>query len=125
EAGAYEAWQVDRDGKVTEGTSSNAWIVTAAGELVTRQADTSILNGVTRLSLIALLKGEGLRLVERPFSVAEAKAAREAFLTSATNFVLPVVRIDGAPIGNGYPGSIVRRLREAYEAHAAGQGQSA
>ena len=125
EAGAYEAWQVDRDGKVTEGTSSNAWIVTAAGEVVTRQADTSILNGVTRLSLIALLQGEGLRLVERPFSVAEAKAAREAFLTSATNFVLPVVRIDGAPIGNGYPGSIVRRLREAYETHAAGQGQSA
>ncbi len=125
EAGAYEAWQVDRNGHVTEGTSSNAWIVTASGELVTRQADTSILNGVTRLSLIGLLKAEGLRLVERPFSVAEAKAAREAFLTSATNFVLPVVRIDGAPIGNGHPGSIVRRLREAYEAHAAGEGGSA
>lgn len=125
EAGAYEAWQVDRDGKVTEGTSSNAWIVTANGELVTRQADSSILNGVTRLSLIALLESEGLRLVERPFSVAEAKAAREAFLTSATNFVLPVVRIDGAPIGNGYPGSVTRRLREAYEAHATGQGRPA
>ncbi len=125
EAGAYEAWQVDRDGNVTEGTSSNAWIVTAAGEVVTRQADTSILNGVTRLSLIALLKGEGLRLVERPFSVAEAKAAREAFLTSATNFVLPVVSIDGTPIGNGHPGSVVTRLRQAYEAHAAGPGRSA
>jgi D-alanine transaminase len=121
DAGAYEAWQVDRDGNITEGTSSNAWIVTAAGEVVTRQADTSILNGITRLGLIALLAGEGLRLVERPFSVAESKAAREAFLTSTTNFVLPVVRIDDAPIGNGYPGSVVRRLRQAYEAHVAAQ----
>ena len=123
EAGAYEAWQVDRDGNVTEGTSSNAWIVTAAGEAVTRQADTSILNGITRVGLIGLLAGEGLRLVERPFSVAEAKAAREAFLTSTTNFVLPVVSIDGAPVGNGHPGSIARRLRQVYDAYAAAQGQ--
>jgi D-alanine transaminase len=123
EAGAYEAWQVDRDGNVTEGTSSNAWIVTAAGEVVTRQADNSILNGVTRLGLIGLLAGEGLRLVERPFSVAEAKAAREAFLTSTTNFVLPVVSIDGTPIGNGYPGSVVRKLRQAYEHYAAAQAE--
>jgi D-alanine transaminase len=121
EAGAYEAWQVDRDGKVTEGTSSNAWIITGAGEVVTRQADSSILNGITRLSLIAMLDGEGLRLVERPFSVAEAKAAREAFLTSTTNFVLPVVRIDDTPIGNGHPGSIALRLRAAYDAHTAAQ----
>jgi D-alanine transaminase len=121
DAGAYEAWQVDRDGKVTEGTSSNAWIITAGGEVVTRQADSSILNGITRLSLIALLKGEGLKLVERPFTVAEAKAAREAFLTSTTNFVLPVVRIDDTPIGNGHPGSVVQRLREAYAAHTAAQ----
>lgn len=122
EAGAFEAWLVDRDGNVTEGTSSNAWIVTAAGEVVTRQADTSILNGVTRLGLIGLLAREGLTLVERPFSVAEAKMAREAFLTSSTNFILPVVTIDGAPIGNGYPGSVVRRLRQAYEGHVAAQG---
>ena len=121
EAGAYEAWQVDRDGNVTEGTSSNAWIITAEGEIVTRPADTHILNGVTRLGLIGLLQGEGLRLVERPFSVAEAKAAREAFLTSTTNFVLPVVSIDGAPIGNGYPGSITRRLRQLYDAYVAAQ----
>jgi D-alanine transaminase len=124
EAGAYEAWQVDREGRVTEGTSSNAWIVTAAGEVVTRQADRSILNGITRIGLIALLRGEGLRLVERPFSVAEAKAAREAFLTSTTNFVLPVVSVDGAPIGNGHPGSVVRRLRELYEASIAAQGET-
>ncbi len=121
EAGAYEAWQVDRDGNVTEGTSSNAWIVTSTGEVVTRQADAGILNGVTRLGLIGLLQREGLRLVERPFSVAEAKAAREAFLTSTTNFVLPVVSIDGAPIGNGHPGSITRQLREAYDAYVAAQ----
>jgi D-alanine transaminase len=121
EAGAYEAWQIDRDGNVTEGTSSNAWIVTAAGEVVTRQADRGILNGVTRLGLIGLIEREGLRLVERPFSLAEAKAAREAFLTSTTNFVLPVVSIDGTPIGNGHPGSIARRLREAYEAYVAAQ----
>jgi D-alanine transaminase len=121
EAGAYEAWQVDRDGNVTEGTSSNAWIVTAAGEVVTRQADNSILNGVTRRGLISLFEREGLRFVERPFSVAEAKAAREAFLTSTTNFVLPVVSIDGAPIANGHPGSIVRKLRAAYDAYVAAQ----
>ena len=120
-AGAFEAWQVDRDGNVTEGTSSNAWIVTSEGDLVTRQADAGILNGVTRLGVIGLLRREGLRLVERPFSVAEAKAAREAFLTSTTNFVLPVVSIDGTPVGNGHPGSITRRLRQAYEAYVAAQ----
>jgi D-alanine transaminase len=121
EAGAFEAWQVDRDGRVTEGTSTNAWIVTAEGELVTRQADRSILNGVTRRGLLQLLSGEGLRLVERPFSVAEAKAAREAFLTSTTNFVLPVVSIDGAPVANGHPGTLTLRLRALYEAYVAAQ----
>jgi len=121
EAGAYEAWQVDRYGNVPEGTPTNAWIVTSAGEIVTRQADTGILNGITRLGLLALLQHEGLKFVERPFSVAEAKAAREAFLTSTTNFVLPVVSIDGTPIGNGHPGSVVRRLREVYDAYVAAQ----
>jgi D-alanine transaminase len=124
EAGAFEAWQVDRDGNITEGTSSNAWIVTIAGELVTRQADTSILNGITRVGLIGLLASAGLRLVERPFSVAEAKAAREAFLTSTTNFLLPVVSIDGTAIGNGYPGSILRKLRQSYEAYILAQEQA-
>ena len=76
QAGAFEAWQVDRDGNVTEGTSSNAWIVTTAGEVVTRQADQGILNGVTRLGLLRVIAASGLRLGERPFSVAEAKAAR-------------------------------------------------
>jgi len=124
EAGAYEAWQVDAAGNITEGTSSNAWIVTAAGEVITRQADRGILNGITRIGLLRLLEREGLRVVERPFSIAEAKAAREAFLTSTTNFVLPVVSIDGAPIGNGYPGSIGRRLRQIYDDYAMAQSKA-
>jgi D-alanine transaminase len=123
EAGAYEAWQVDRDGNVTEGTSSNAWIVTRAGEVVTRHADTAILNGVTRLGLLDLIARAGLSFVERPFSVADAKEAAEALLTSSTNFILPVVRIDGAPVGDGKPGPFARRLRAAYGDYAAGGGR--
>ncbi len=119
EAGAYEAWQVDRDGQVTEGTSSNAWIVTADGAVVTRAADHAILNGVTRLAVLDIIRREGYRLVERPFTVAEAKAAREAFLTSTTADLLPVVRIDGAAVGEGRPGPLAARLRAAYLAHAA------
>ena len=120
EAGAYEAWQVDRDGNVTEGTSSNAWIVTAKDEIITRQADTAILNGVTRLGVLKVAGTAGLKLVERPFSVAEAKAAREAFLTSTTNFVVPIVRIDEATVGEGKPGEFVRRLRTLYTNFALG-----
>src|SRR2546422_27985 len=81
---------------VTEGTSTNAWIVTKAGELVTRQADNAILNGCTRLTLLDIAREAGLTFVERPFSLGEAKAAREAFLTSTTSLVLPIVRIDEA-----------------------------
>lgn len=123
ESGAYEAWQVDRDGNVTEGSSSNAWIVTASNEVVTRHADTSILNGITRQGVLHLIADQGLRFVERPFSVAEALAAREAFLTSSTNFVLPVVRIDGQPVADGRPGALTRRLRSFYVAYAAAGGQ--
>ena len=119
EAGAYEAWQVDRDGRITEGTSTNAWIVTADNTVVTRAPDHAILDGVTRLAVIDIIRREGCRLVERPFTVAEAKAAREAFLTSTTADLLPVVRIDDAPIGNGRPGLLTERLRAAYLAHAA------
>jgi D-alanine transaminase len=114
EAGAFEAWQVDGDGMVTEGTSTNAWIVTADGTLVTRQAGAAILNGVTRLALARLLAAEGIGFAERSFSVAEALAAREAFLTSSTAAVLPVTRIDRQPIGDGKPGPIARRLRDHY-----------
>jgi D-alanine transaminase len=118
EAGAYEAWQVDGNGEVTEGTSTNAWIVTGESEVVTRAADTAILNGVTRLAIFDIIGREGYRLVERPFTVAEAMAAREAFLTSTTADLLPVVRIDGAPVGEGRPGPLAQKLRAAYFAHA-------
>jgi D-alanine transaminase len=118
EAGAYEAWQVDRDGCVTEGTSTNAWIVTGDGAVVTRAADSAILNGVTRLAVLDIMRREGYRLMERPFTVAEAKAAREAFLTSTTADLLPVVRIDGEPVADGKPGPLGRKLREAYLTHS-------
>lgn len=114
EAGAYEAWQVDRDGNITEGTSANAWIVTDRGEVVTRRADNAILNGVTRLGVLDVIEREGLRFVERPFSVEEAKTAREAFLTSTSAFVLPVVRIDDVAVGDGGPGPLTRGLRAFY-----------
>lgn len=114
EAGAYEAWQVDGDGMVTEGTSTNAWIVTADGTLVTRPASAAILNGVTRLALARLLAADGIGWAERPFSVGEARVAREAFLTGTSAVVLPVTRIDGERVGDGKPGPITRRLREHY-----------
>jgi D-alanine transaminase len=122
EAGAYEAWMVDEDGKVTEGTSTNAWIVTKDGKLVTRNATSSILNGVTRLSLIKLAQGHGLELEERAFTVEEAKDAREAFVSSATSFVTPVTRIDGVSVGNGRAGSLSLDLRRAYLDYASGAG---
>jgi D-alanine transaminase len=118
EAGAYEAWQVDHEGMITEGTSTNAWIVTMDGAVVTRATDNSILSGVTRLAVLDIIRREGLKFIERPFSVAEAKAAREAFLTSTTADLLPVVSIDGEPIANGKPGSVSDKLRAAYLAHA-------
>jgi D-alanine transaminase len=115
---AGEAWLVDADGCVTEGASSNAWIVDKDGRLITRQIDNAILRGVTRTTLIDLIEREGLKLVERPFTVAEAKAAREAFVTSATNIVMPVVSIDGQPIGNGAPGLLTLKLRADFHAVA-------
>ena len=119
EAGAFEAWQVDGEGRVTEGTSTNAWIVTADATAVTRQADSAILNGVTRLAVFDIIRREGYRLVERPFTVAEAKAAREAFVTSTAVELLPVVRIDGDPVGSGTPGPLSQTLRAFYLAHTA------
>ncbi|HVH79473.1 MAG TPA: D-amino-acid transaminase, partial [Stellaceae bacterium] len=103
EAGAYEAWMVDNEGRVTEGTSTNAWIVTVDNLIVTRGADQAILDGVTRQSLIAVIRRGGYRFAERPFTVAEAKSAREAFLTSTTSDLMPVTSIDGQPIANGAP----------------------
>ncbi len=114
EAGAREAWFVDTDGKVTEGGSTNAWIVTMDGVLVTRPADTGILRGITRTVVLEVAAQQGLKVEERAFSVEEAYAAREAFITAATTIVMPVVRIDGRPIGNGHPGSVAQGLRAAF-----------
>ncbi len=113
-AGADEAWLVDRDGFVTEGASSNAWIVDAEGNLVTRQTSTAILAGVTRATVKDVLSTEGIALVERPFRVAEALKAREAFITSASGTVMPVVKIDGISIGDGRPGKLARLLRSRF-----------
>lgn len=122
ESGAYEAWLVDRDGFVTEGSSSNAWIVTADGALVTRPLGHAILGGITRSAVFELARQEGLRLEERPFTLAEALAAREAFVTSTSSYVMPVTSIDGKPVGNGGPGLVAGRLRAVYEAHSASHG---
>lgn len=113
-AGAHEAWFVDRDGTVKEGGSSNAWIVTGDGALVTRPADYGILRGITRTTLFEVASKLGLRIEERGFTVDEAKAAREAFISSATTLAMPVVSIDGVPIANGHPGSVVLSLRQAF-----------
>lgn len=118
EAGAGEAWFVDADGLVTEGASSNAWIVNADGVLQTRSLDANILPGVTRASLIALLAEQQIAILEKPFSVADAHAAREAFNTSAMAVVMPVVRLDGRPVGDGAPGPIATALRARYKAFA-------
>jgi D-alanine transaminase len=113
-AGAYEAWMVDDAGRVTEGTSTNAWIVTAKNELVTHQVDRAILNGITRIAVLRLAAEEGVKFVERTFTVAEARRAREAFLTSTTSFVKPVVRLDGKPIADGCAGPLTRKLMDYY-----------
>ena len=112
--GAREAWFVDRDGFVTEGSSSNAWIVSKAGAIVTRPAVGGILKGITREVALEVAAQQGLKIEERKFTVAEALAAREAFLTSATQVVMPVVRIDGSKVGDGRPGAVARALRARF-----------
>ena len=113
-AGAREAWFVDSSGAITEGASSNAWIVTAKGVLVTRPLGQEILPGVTRATVMDVAKAEGLRVEERAFTRDEALRATEAFITSATNIAMPVVTIDGQGIGNGLPGPLTRRLRSRF-----------
>jgi D-alanine transaminase len=112
EAGAFEAWMVE-EGAVTEGTSSNAYIV-KEGTVITRPLSNRILAGVTRQSLFRLAKEDMVRIEERPFTVQEAYEADEAFLTSASNFVLPIVAIDDKRIGGGQPGPVARRLRQLF-----------
>ena len=118
EQGAKEAWFVGKDGYVTEGSSTNAWIVSREGKLVTRPAEHGILRGITRTVLLEVLKAEGLELDERPFTPEEAYAAREAFVTSASQIVMPVVRIAGRPVGNGAPGLIATALRREFHRHS-------
>jgi D-alanine transaminase len=117
EAGAQEAWMVE-DGFVTEGGSSSAFIVTKKGSIIVRPLSQCILPGITRKSLLRLSEEVGIALEERRFTVEEAYDAAEAFLTSASNFVLPVVSIDGRPVADGKPGPITKRLRELYLAMA-------
>lgn len=117
--GAYEAWLVDSDGFVTEGASTNAWIVDKNGDVVTRQLSNDILPGVTRRVILEAASGAQLKIVERKFSVEEARQAKEAFISSASGAAIPVVAIDGIPVGDGKPGPLSRRIRELY-AHKAG-----
>jgi D-alanine transaminase len=117
--GAFEAWLVDRDGFITEGASTNAWIVTGEGVLVTRKLSQSILAGVTRLGVLAALALEGFNAIEeRAFTVEEAYAAREAFITSASGGVIPVVLIDGRIVANGSPGTATKRIHALYSEFA-------
>jgi D-alanine transaminase len=118
EQGAREAWLVDEAGRVTEGASSNAWIVSRDGKLITHPLGHDMLPGVTRSVVIDVIKAQGLAFEERAFSVEEAYAAREAFVTSASQIVLPVVSINGRPVGNGAPGLIAAALRRDYHRHA-------
>jgi len=117
EAGAAEALLV-RDGHVTECSASNAWIVDKDGALITHPKGNSILGGITRAKVLACAEELQIKVIERAFTLDEAKAAPEAFLTAATNFVMPIVSIDGAQIADGKPGPVARRLREAYKARA-------
>jgi D-alanine transaminase len=112
DAGADDAWMVE-DGHITEGTSNNAWIV-KGGKLITRQLSNDILHGITRRAVMAMAERDGIAFEERAFTPQEAMEADEAFVTSATAFVMPVVKIDGKLIGNGNPGSVTMRLRQIY-----------
>jgi len=111
-AGADDAWFVE-DGAVTEGTSNNAWIV-KDGKIITRQLSNDLLHGITRASVIRFAKEAQMEIIERPFTIEEAQAADEAFITSAGVFVMPVVEIDGKKLGDGKPGRVATRLRELY-----------
>ncbi len=113
--GAFEAWLIDRDGFVTEGSSTTAWIVTAQGEIVTRDLSHAILPGVTRRVILEAAAAAQLKVVERKFTPAEAKQAKEAFLSAATGAGIPIVAIDGEQVGDGKPGPVTRRVQEVYE----------
>lgn len=114
EKGAYEAILFDEMGMVTEGSSTNAWIVDEHGKLRTRDTQANILRGITRAAILKLVKEEGIELDERAFSVEEAKRAKEVFVTAASSFVMPITSLDGEKIGDGIPGPVATRLRQVY-----------
>lgn len=118
ESGAGDAWMIDGNGNITEGSASNAWIVTSENELVTRPTTDNILHGITRRRIVAIAEDLGLTVIERPFSVDEAKAAKEAFQSSASGFPKSVTSIDGTSIGNGRIGELTSLLHERYMAFA-------
>lgn len=124
-AGAYEAILVDEAGVVTEGSSSNAWIVTPDGTLVTRPPSNEILNGITRLEILKIARALGLAFEERAFTLEEMRRAREAFVSSASSYAMPITQLDDAPIANGKPGTLSLKLREAYVAHMDAQAGAA
>ena len=112
-AGADDAWLVE-DGYVTEGSSNNAFIITQDGTIVTRKLSNDILHGITRRAVLKIAEQEGLKVEERSFTPDEAYDAAEAFITSASAFVMPVVKIDNRILGNGVPGPVASKLRELY-----------
>jgi len=112
--GADDAWLVAPDGSITEGASSNAYIVTREGAIITRRLSNDILAGVTRATVFRALAAEGIRISERAFTLSEAHDAAEAFSTAATALVTPVVMIEGEPVGGGAPGPVTRRVQMAY-----------
>jgi D-alanine transaminase len=114
EKGAFEAWFVDDNGFVTEGTSSNAWIVDANGVIRTRALSHDILHGVTRGAILNVAREHQMKIEERSFTIEEAQAAREAFITAASNAATAVIEIDGVRIGDGRPGPVTEALRAAY-----------
>jgi len=115
EQGAYEAFQYDQDGNITEGSSTNAWMINQDGTLITRPTNNSILAGITRAELLELLEQKNIKVELRSFTVEELRNAREVFLTSSSAYVQPVVEVDGKPIGNGQPGSISSELRQIFK----------
>lgn len=121
ESGAYDSWMVDDHGYVTEGSASNAWIVTKAGTIITRPATHSILRGVTRTALEKICAELQMKIEERPFSVQEAYDAQEAFSTGAVALIVPITSIDGHIIGTGEPGPVARKLYDEYRQYAAGR----
>lgn len=122
EAGAQEAWFVDELGLVTEGAATNAWIIDKDGALRTRDIQANILRGVTRASVLQIAASAGLTVTEGPFSLGDALAAREVFMTGASTWVTPIIAIDGQAVGGGEPGPVAKRLRALYIANTQGAG---